>query len=148
MRVRRHKTIPLAILVTVIACATVSAAEPRDFPDTRPLSAWQSFDPSAYGDECLLLDRDEDGVPDYAVQINDRGYKLREAVDFNGDGLMDDFYFYENDVLQRQEIDSNFDQRIDIWIHLRRGVYISMWERDRDYDGVIDSRETYGGEHE
>jgi len=94
----------------------------------------------------MLLDRNEDGIVDYAVQIDDRGEKVREAMDFNNDGLMDDFYFYSNGVLQRQEVDTNYDRRIDVWIYLRRGVYIEKWERDRDYDGVIDDRGVYGSE--
>ncbi len=91
-----------------------------------------------------MLDRNEDGTPDYAVRVNDRGQKLHEAMDFNFDGKMDDYYVYANDVLQREEIDSNYDGEIDIWVYLRRGVYIRMWERDTDFDGVIDLREVYG----
>ncbi len=115
-----------------------------DYPDSRPLSGWQHFDPAEYGEEWLKLDRNDDGIVDYVVMVNERGHKLREAVDFNYDGFMDDFYFYSNDVLQRQEIDTNFDLQIDAWVYLRRGVYIEMWERDRDFDGVIDDRERYG----
>lgn len=121
-----------------------AAADDGSLPRTRELSAWQSFDPAEYGEQWLLLDRNEDGTPDYAVRTNDSGQKVYEAMDFNYDGRMDDFYFYENDVLQRQELDSNFDEQIDIWIYLRRGVYITMWERDRDFDGIIDDRERYG----
>lgn len=93
--------------------------------------------------EWLLLDRNEDGLIDYAVRLAENGNKLREALDFNHDGFMDDFYVYQNDVLQREEIDSNFDQQIDIWIFMHRGVYIQMWERDNDFDGVIDERADY-----
>lgn len=130
--------------MALLACASVATAQ--DYSERRPLSSWQHFDPAGYGDEWLVLDRNEDGVVDYAVMVNERGYKVREAMDYNYDGWMDDFYFYSNDVLQREEIDSNFDQKIDIWIHLRRGVYITMWERDTDFDGVIDSREDYGSD--
>lgn len=119
-------------------------ADGGDLPQTRPLSSWQSFDPADYGTEWQVLDRDDDGIVDYAVMVNDNGHKVREAMDHNYDGRMDDFYFYENDVLQRQELDSNYDEQIDIWIYLRRGVYITMWERDRDFDGIIDDRQRYG----
>jgi hypothetical protein len=121
-----------------------------DLPNERERSPWQSFDPGEYTESegWLTLDRNGDGVVDYAVMVNERGHKRREAIDFNRDGLMDDFYFYENDVLQRQEIDTNYDQRIDTWVYLRRGVYIEMWERDRDFDGVIDERERYGSSSE
>ena len=94
--------------------------------------------PEAYESGWLTSDRDSNGVIDYAVQIDDRGYKTREAMDFNYDGLMDDFYFYDNDVLQRQEIDTNFDRLIDVWIFMWRGVYVRRWERDTDFDGIAD----------
>lgn len=136
------------VLLIVSVGVQLPGVEPEDLPDTRSPKGWQSFDPADYGEEWMVLDRDDDGVVDYAVMLNEDGQKLREAVDFNRDGFMDDFYFYENDVLQREEIDSNYDRHIDIWIYLRRGVYITMWERDRDHDGVIDAREIYGNEHE
>ena len=118
-------------------------ATPADYPDTRPLDPVQVFDVAAYGDPWLTLDRNDDGRNDYAVLVDERGYKLYEAMDFNHDGLMDVFCFYSNDVLRRQEIDSNYDGRIDIWVYLHRGVYVRMWERDTDHDGRIDERWDY-----
>jgi len=139
---RAHATLVLSIylLSTVVAWAQTT----EEFPDSRSVSEWQHFDPDEYGEEWLKLDRNEDGLVDYAVMVDERGRKVREAMDFNYDGKMDDFYFYRNGVLLRQEIDTNFDRQIDAWIYLRRGVYIEMWERDRDFDGVIDDREQYG----
>ena len=139
----------IVLMILSLAAASVAGAEgldSEDLPDRRERRSWQSFDPEDYGEGWLTLDRNDDGVVDYAVMVNDNGQKMREAVDFNRDGAMDDFYFYENDVLVRQEIDTNYDRRIDAWVYLRRGVYITMWERDRDYDGIIDDRERYGGE--
>ena len=63
--------------------------------------------------------------------------KVRE-YDYNLDGHMDDFYFYERGVLIRQEIDSNFDELVDIWVYLHKGIYIKRYELDTDYDGKID----------
>lgn len=136
-----------AILVlSLVALTAVGAVglDSENLPDQRDRSPWQSFDPADYGEGWLTLDRNDDGVADYAVMVGESGQKIREAIDFNRDGAMDDFYFYENDVLQRQEIDTNYDRRIDVWVYLRRGVYITMWERDRDFDGIIDDREQYG----
>ena len=121
----------------------VPATIPVDYPDTRPLDPVQVFDVAAYDDPWLTLDRNDDGRIDYAVRVDERGYKLYEAMDFNHDGSMDLFCFYRNDVLQRQEIDSNSDGRIDIWVYLHRGVYVRMWERDTDHDGRIDERRDY-----
>lgn len=140
---RRAATIALAVFAIAVIPLQAIADE---LPNRRERSPWQSFEPSDYAEGWLTLDRNEDGTPDYAVMVSERGHKIREAIDFNRDGYMDDFYFYENDVLQRQEIDTNFDRRIDVWVYLRRGVYIEMWERDRDFDGVIDDREQYGSQ--
>ncbi len=103
----------------------------------------ERFDPAAYTVGWLTSDRDNDGRVDYAVRLDERGHKLREVMDFNLDGQMDDFYYYSNDVLQRQEVDSNFDQAIDIWIYMWRGVYVQRWERDTDYDGAVDLTRDY-----
>ena len=137
------KSVAVLILCCVLSVA-LSAQDSSNHPESRPREGWQHTDPTDYGEGWLTLDRNEDGIPDYAVRVNDRGQKLQEAMDFNYDGKMDDFYVYANDVLQREEIDSNYDGEIDIWIFLRRGVYIRMWERDTDYDGLIDLREVYG----
>ncbi len=130
----------IALMLTFLVVAPVAGEnELTDAaldPDAR-------FDPAAYAVGWLIADRNSDGTADYAVQVDERGYKLREAMDFNLDGRMDDFYFYSNDVLQRQEVDSNFDQAIDIWIYLWRGVYVQKWERDTDYDGAVDMTRDY-----
>lgn len=133
----RHRLLFLALIALPVVAGTA------EHPDTRPLNSDQFFDPADYDAAWLTLDRDEDGVIDYAVRVDEMGKKLQEALDFNYDGWMDDFYFYSNDVLQREEIDSNFDRQIDIWVFLYRGVWIQMWERDTDFDGVIDARRDY-----
>ena len=133
----------LASCMVIILAVTAILHADTVYPDTRPLSAGQYFSPAEYDDTWLTDDRDANGVIDYAIRLDDRGYRVQEAVDFNYDGQMDDFYFYANDVLQREEIDSNYDGQIDIWVFLYRGVYIRMWERDTDFDGVIDTREDY-----
>ena len=92
----------------------------------------------------IKTDRNFDGFVDYNVRINGSGAKLSEELDFNYDGHMDDFYFYKNGVLIRQEIDSNFDRKIDIWIYIYKGVYIERIETDKDFDGKLDSVETFG----
>lgn len=143
MDVKTLTFLVVAFLAALLASPALSAQQ-GNHPDTRERSSWQHVEATEYAEGWLTLDRNEDGTPDYAVRVNDRGQKIFEAVDFNYDGMMDDFYFYANDVLQREEIDSNFDGEIDIWVYLRRGVYIEMWERDTDFDGVIDEREEYG----
>jgi hypothetical protein len=84
-----------------------------------------------------VSDRNFDGQADYEVRYDAQNRKVSEKMDFNFDGTMDDFYFYEEGKLVRQEIDSNFDGKVDIWVHLD-GVYVLGYERDKDYDGVVD----------
>ena len=133
----------LVALATLLFLVLAGGVADTTYPDSRPLSADQFFDPAEYDESWFTDDRDENGVIDYAIRLDDQGYRVQEAMDFNYDGLMDDFYFYSNDVLQREEIDSNYDGQIDIWVFLYHGVYIRMWEQDTDYDGVIDVREDY-----
>jgi len=128
-REARSYTIIVGVLI-LLSPGLVFANNDEEAPDPTMLSAYDSG--------WLTSDRDEDGRIDYAVQVDERGYKIREALDFNYDGHMDDFYFYSNNVLQRQEIDSNFDRMIDIWIYMWRGVFVRRWERDTNFDGSVD----------
>jgi hypothetical protein len=132
----------LLVSALFLGCAVTIWADTHPNPDPT-LDPVERFNLDSYADGWLTSDRDEDGRIDYAVKIDERGYKLREAMDFNFDGHMDDFYFYANDVLQRQELDSNFDCRVDIWIYLWRGVYVRKWERDTNYDGIVDITRDY-----
>ncbi len=58
---------------------------------------------------------------------------------------MDDFYFYRNEVLYREELDTNYDGNIDLWIYMFDGVRIERYERDTNYDGTIDVVREFGG---
>ncbi len=137
----RGGSIVIALVLSLLVLASVAG---EDESTDAVLDSNGRFDPAAYTDGWLTADRDNDGRVDYAVRVDERGYKLREAMDYNLDGRMDDFYFYNNDVLQRQEVDSNFDRAIDIWIYIWRGVYVRRWERDTDHDGVVDLTRDYG----
>lgn len=99
-----------------------------------------------YDGEWITGDTNGDGVVDYALQVNDEGRKRYEVMDFNNDGRMDDFYFYRNGVLWREELDTNFDGAIDLWVFMHDGVRIAGYDRDTDFDGVIDQQRRYGEE--
>ncbi|MFW6344512.1 MAG: hypothetical protein ACOC2B_07180, partial [Sediminispirochaetaceae bacterium] len=58
------------------------------------------------------------------------------------------FYYYDEGVLQRREIDSNGDGRIDIWVHLDEGVYVKKFERDSNHNGEVDVEKDYEEEAE
>ncbi len=91
-----------------------------------------------YDGSWITGDTNQDSRVDYALQLDEFGLKLYEVMDFNSDGLMDDFYFFQGGVLQREELDTNYDGEIDLWIHMHRGVYVRAYERDTDYDGIVD----------
>jgi len=93
----------------------------------------------------VSMDRNYDSQVDYTVEYDSSGRKIREAMDFNYDGIMDDFYYYEAGKLVRQEIDSNYDGRIDVWVFLD-GLYIRRYEMDTDFDGEIDYVKDYAAE--
>jgi len=51
--------------------------------------------------------------------------------------VFDTFMYYENGKLIREELDTNNDNKIDIWIYISDG-YIYKIEKDTNYDGKID----------
>jgi hypothetical protein len=86
----------------------------------------------------VTKDRDFDGTPDYELLYDDQARKISETIDFNFDGAMDDFYYYENGVLVRRELDTDYNKTVDLWVFLVKGIYIGRIERDTDDDGEID----------
>lgn len=103
------------------------------------------FSVDAYGAAWILGDTDNNGEHDYALMVDDMNRKRYEAIDFNRDGLMDDFYIYEGGVLVSEQLDTNFDGAIDLWIHMHDGARIRGYERDTDYDGEVDVVKEFGG---
>jgi hypothetical protein len=91
----------------------------------------------------LSQDRNFDGQADYRVQYDRAGRRVREEMDFNFDGRMDDFYYFEKGALVRQEIDSNFDDRIDVWVFLE-GPCIRRYEMDKDFNGEAEVVKDFG----
>ncbi len=108
--------------------------------DGRPDQWYEVADGRVVG---LSQDRNYDGEVDYTVEYDAENRKVREEMDFNYDGRMDDFYYFENGQLVRQEVDTNFDGRIDLWVSLE-GQYVRGYEMDRDFDGVAEVRKVFG----
>ncbi len=90
------------------------------------------------------FDSNGDGKVDFMEKKDKDGKKIMEIFDFNHDGFMDDFYFYTNGIITLREVDSNFDRKVDIWVYIKDGHYITKYERDLDYDGTIDQVKTFG----
>ncbi|MBN2509854.1 MAG: hypothetical protein JXB03_06240 [Spirochaetales bacterium] len=119
----------------------LAAAQEYDENNDGVTDKWIVF--GSNGTRRIEVDRDYNGVADYAV-VYDRDANIKEEhIDFNNDGYMDDFYYYTNGVLTRREVDSNYDTVIDIWVYLREGVYIEKYEMDTDFDGEIDTIKDY-----
>lgn len=92
----------------------------------------------------VTMDRDFDGIVDYALIYHSDGAKEHAELDFNYDGEMDDFYFYRSGVLDRRSVDTNYDGQVDLWVFLDEGVYVWKVERDTDYNGEVDYVKEYG----
>ena len=89
-------------------------------------------------------DSNGDGKVDFMEKQDKEGKKIMEIFDYNHDGTMDDFYFYTDGIITLQEIDSNFDKNVDIWIYIKDGCYITKYERDLDFNGTIDQVKIFG----
>ena len=132
------------VFISLLLCAAglLSASPGRAVDSNSDGAPDQWFEVIEGGIEKVSMDRNFDSVVDYHVDFNLQHQKLYEELDFNHDGRMDDFYFYEEGKLVRQEIDTNFDGAIDVWVHLD-GMYILKYEMDNDFDGNIDIVKDY-----
>ncbi len=117
--------------------------EPPIVPDAYQDSL--EFDMQQYRLPWVVSDQNRDSLTDAATLINsDRFVKKKEVLDLNYDGQGDDFAFYsQKGHLVYQMIDSNYDQKIDLWITILEGKYIKQYERDLDHDGLVDVRRIY-----
>ena len=140
MKLERIARIALfLILVSMIAGAQNVEVAPEQDEEFVPV-----FSVDDYGPDWITGDTDDDGTVDYALKLNDQGEKRFEAMDFNYDGMMDDFYVYRGGVLTTEQLDTNFDGRIDLWIHMHDGVRVRGYQRDVDYDGRVDLVKEFG----
>ncbi|MGL1894547.1 MAG: hypothetical protein OCD02_23170 [Spirochaetaceae bacterium] len=87
----------------------------------------------------ISTDTNFDGKVDSKLALDAAELTLFEEIDFNLDGVMDNFYYYESGYVTRQEVDSNYDQKIDVWVYIvNEGKSISRYEKDLDFDGIVD----------
>jgi len=134
----------LFILILALSAVGVLSASPGQAVDSNSdgqVDQW--FEITEGHIEKVSMDRNFDTLVDYNVEYDLQNRKVYEEMDFNHDGKMDDFYYYEEGKLIRQEIDSNFDGEIDVWVYLD-GMYIRKYEMDSDFDGEIDVIKDYG----
>ena len=87
----------------------------------------------------IWADNNHDGNIDSKLALDSSKLTLFEETDYNLDGIMDNFYYYEEGYVVRQEVDSNYDQKIDVWVYIvNKGKSISRYEKDLNFDGIID----------
>ena len=139
---KRIKSSILLIFLTLCVSSAVSASPGNAVDSNSDGLADQWYEITEGRIEKVSMDRNFDTVIDYNVEYDIGHQKLYEEVDFNHDGQMDDFYYFEDGKLIRQEIDSNFDGAVDIWVYLD-GMYILKYEIDEDFDGTVDLVKDY-----
>lgn len=139
---KRFRIVQSVILLT--AALAVVAAQTVERADESQEEFTPIFETEHYDLPWITGDTNQDGDVDYALRLDEFGEKAYEAMDFNFDGLMDDFYIYRGGVLFAEQLDTNFDGRIDLWIHMHDGVRVRGYERDLDYDGTIDLVKEFG----
>ena len=93
----------------------------------------------------LEIDRNGIGLIDYRISYDKKGAIFLEELDYNDDGKMDSFYYYEDGILRRVEVDSKFSGSIDLWIYMVDGTEIQRYEQDTDGDGKPDLVRDFGG---
>lgn len=125
----------IGITVFILIAVVESSGEERELDCRTIVDKVQNMEGGLPVDN---YDSNGDGKIDYLEKLDEDGNKIMEIMDFNHDGMMDDFYFYTDGIITLREIDSNFDRRIDVWVYIKDGNYIEKYERDLDYNGSID----------
>lgn len=137
-----HRITQVLLMLTLVL--TIAGAQAVERIDDSDEEFEPIFDVDDYGEAWITGDTSSDGSVDYALQLNDENEKRYEAMDYNQDGMMDDFYIYRNGVLHAELLDTNFDGEIDLWIYMHDGVRVRGYERDTNYDGSIDLVKEFG----
>ena len=132
----------IIIIISMYAAGILSASPGTAVDSNSDGQPDQWYEVTGGKIEKVSMDRNFDTVIDYNVEYDLGHRKLYEEMDFNHDGQMDDFYYFEEGKLVRQEIDSNFDGAVDVWVYLD-GMYILKYEIDSDFDGNIDFVKDY-----
>lgn len=82
-------------------------------------------------------DYNQDGRPDHFFIYRD-GVLSREEVDRNFDGKIDEWDFFDREgKIERMELDENFDGRPDVWFSYKNGI-IGSSRSDTDFNGRPD----------
>lgn len=116
-----------------------------DLPNISYINQDKKWNMSSYKLPWIVMDSNRDGTSDVATKVSSNGYKKSvEVLDSNFDGIADDFAFFdEHGQMIFQEIDSNHDRKIDLWVTIEDGKYMKRFQRDKNFDGYIDIDRTF-----
>ncbi|GEL68767.1 MULTISPECIES: hypothetical protein [Myxococcus] len=144
----RYKQLILLGLMTsgaLAGCASSKSAEQDGAGAVRGRQAGEPIRPEAgANEEVTQQDANGDGRPDVWTYTVD-GRKVRQELDLNWDGRVDlTRYFDANGDKARESLDLDFDGRVDATYFHEKGVNTRR-ERDTNGDGRPDSFTYYEG---
>lgn len=91
---------------------------------------------------CREVDTNLDGIKDVARFYGARGEPIREDVDRDYDGKIDEWITFSEGRIATKEIDTNKDGKADVWNFYVEGQ-LQRARRDRNFDGRPDVWEMY-----
>lgn len=91
---------------------------------------------------CREIDTNLDGIKDVVRTFNEKGEALKEEADTNYDGRVDVWISFVQGRIAEENIDSNRDGKPDVWKVYNAGL-LSRVKRDRNLDGKPDVWEIY-----
>lgn len=69
----------------------------------------------------------------YNTPVTDSG------IDYNGDGKLDERWFYIDDRIHKTELDRNFDGKVDFIFRFNRNAILTSSKSDEDFDGRFET---------
>lgn len=91
---------------------------------------------------CREIDTNLDGIKDVVRTFNQKGEAIHEEVDRNYDGRIDLWINFVDGRLAQEDVDTNNDGKADVWKFYVNGQ-LQRIRRDRNFDGKADIWEIY-----
>ena len=95
---------------------------------------------------CREIDTNLDGIKDVARTFNAKGEAQKEEADTDYDGKIDIWMQFVAGRMSEEDEDTNRDGKPDVWKYYVQGV-LSRIKRDRNFDGQADVWEIYTRGH-
>lgn len=137
------------LLLTSLLFASGTACASKKAEPAAKKAAVLSVAPAEDGLTLQSIDINGDGRADVFNYVRERtgnsALVVRKETDLNWDGRVDvRAWFDDSGALTREEMDGDFDQRVDWVDHYQAGVRV-MSEVDSNFDGVLDLFKYYEG---